>query len=489
MAGPRSFVVVIVVGLLLRLLAASAWSLDRLGGAGCDRAGVAPTPPLRFHLRRPSEEAAESAARDRLRLQTVHRSLGQTRGTRKKRGLGLGLVPRRAMAQEKEEKEESGLAMARLESGVSLGSGEYMADVFVGTPARHFSVILDTGSDLNWLQCAPCDDCFEQHGPLYDPALSSSYQPVRCDDPLCALVSSSAPRSGNGSCAYAYSYGDRSNTSGDLALETFTVNLTAGGAETRPRQRRVEGVVFGCGRRNRGLFRGAGGLLGLGRGPLSFFSQLRPVYGGVFSYCFVPRDSDLSVSSRLVFGEDRRLLARPGFNFTAFAANKSDTFYYVDVRGVKVGGRLLDVAPEVWALRADGGGGGTILDSGSTLSYLPEQAYRAIQRAVLEQVRYPVVEGLPVLSPCFDVAGAARVELPDLVIVFADGAEWRVPHDNYFVTLGGEGEAEVVCLAMLPTPTSSSFAILGNYLQQNFLVVYDVDRSRLGIAPADCAHL
>ncbi|KAI8554906.1 hypothetical protein RHMOL_Rhmol05G0133400 [Rhododendron molle] len=35
---------------------------------------------------------------------------------------------------------------ATLESGLSLGSGEYFMDVLVGTPPRHYSLILDTGS-------------------------------------------------------------------------------------------------------------------------------------------------------------------------------------------------------------------------------------------------------------------------------------------------------------------------------------------------------
>ncbi|KAI8551285.1 hypothetical protein RHMOL_Rhmol06G0173600 [Rhododendron molle] len=58
---------------------------------------------------------------------------------------------------------------ATLESGVSLGSGEYFMDVLVGTPPRHYSLSLDIGSDLNWIQCVPCYDRFEQNGPIIIP--------------------------------------------------------------------------------------------------------------------------------------------------------------------------------------------------------------------------------------------------------------------------------------------------------------------------------
>ncbi|KAJ6792035.1 uncharacterized protein M6B38_338800 [Iris pallida] len=127
-------------------------------------------------------------------------------------------------------------------------------DVFIGTPPRHFSLILDTGSDLNWLQCAPCRDCFPQRGPLYDPNLSSTYRNLTCRDHSCALVSPPPPDDDDTSpspcgrdddhdrtCQYFYWYGDQSNTTGDLAAEAFTVNLTAGNSHLQ-----VDGVVFGA---------------------------------------------------------------------------------------------------------------------------------------------------------------------------------------------------------------------------------------------------
>ena len=455
--------------------------------------------PLRIHMRHLSEVAAgdrkpvaasvaESALRDLHRIQTLHRRIADNLKQKKKKTTTWN----RSKPEEEEimgHNEMGGQLIATLESGLSLGSGEYLADVFVGTPARHFSVIVDTGSDLNWLQCIPCHDCYDQKGPLYDPTLSSSHRPVSCHDTRCLLVSDPAEpcRNHSQTCPYFYWYGDRSNTTGDLALESFTLNLTV---DSGKRHHRAEGVVFGCGHWNRGLFRGAAGLLGLGRGPLSFSSQLRPLNGGVFSYCLVDRNSDLSVSSKLVFGEDNSLAARPDLNFTAFAAGKedpTDTFYYVGVKAVKVGGRFVEIPEGTWELGPDGGGG-TIVDSGATLSYFTEPAYRAIREEFVAQVEkkgYPVVEGVPVLSPCFNMSGAGKTRLPEFGIVFEDGAEWNFPQENYFILLE---EGDVACLAVLGTP-SSSFSILGNYLQQNFHVIYDTSRSRLGFAPARCAEV
>ena len=452
--------------------------------------------PLRIHMRRLSEVAAgdrkpgaasvaESALWDLHRIQTLRRRIADSMKHKKK------TWNRRKPVEEEivEHEEIGGPLMAQLESGLALGSGEYLADIFVGTPARHFSVIVDTGSDLNWLQCVPCHDCYEQEGPLYDPSLSSSHRHVPCNDARCALVSDPAQPCRNHSqpCPYFYWYGDRSNTTGDLALESFTLSFPV---DSGTRHHRAEGVVFGCGHWNRGLFRGAAGLLGLGRGSLSFSSQLRPLSGGVFSYCLVDRNSDLSVSSKLVFGEENNLSALPDHNFTAFVAGKedpADTFYYLGIKAVKVGGRFGEIPPETWELGPDGGGG-TIIDSGTTLSYFTEPAYRAIRDEFVAQVNvkkgYPLVEGVPVLSPCFNVSGAGKNRLPEFGILFEDGAEWNFPQENYFILL----EGDVACLAVLGTP-SSSLSILGNYLQQNFHVVYDTARSRLGFARARCAEV
>ena len=121
--------------------------------------------------------------------------------------------------------------------------------------------------------------------------------------------------------------------------------------------------MFGCGHWNRGLFHGAAGLLGLGRGPLSFASQLQSLYGHSFSYCLVDRNSDANVCSKLIFGEDKDLLNHPNLNFTSLFSGKEnsvDTFYYVQIKSIIVGGEVLNIPEETWQLSADGSGGSVV---------------------------------------------------------------------------------------------------------------------------------
>ncbi|CAI8596474.1 unnamed protein product [Vicia faba] len=383
--------------------------------------------------------------------------------------------------------------VATLESGVSFGSGEYFIDVFIGTPPKHFSLILDTGSDLNWIQCVPCYACFDQNGPYYDPNDSFSFKNISCRDSRCQLVSSPSPdppqpceaEEESQVCPYFYWYGDSSNTTGDFAVETFTVNLTKPNGESDLKI--LENVMFGCGHWNRGLFRGASGLLGLGRGPLSFASQLRNLYGHSFSfsYCFVERNSNSSVSSKLIFGENKELLGNPNLNFTSFVGGKENTFYYVEIKSVMVGGEVLNIPQETWSLSGEGVGG-TIIDSGTTLTYFAEPAYEIIKEAFMKKIKgYEIVESLLPLKPCYNVSGIEEMELPEFGIMFSDGAVWDFPVENYFIQIESD---EVVCLAILGSP-KSALSIIGNYQQQNFNVLYDMKNSRLGYAPVKCTEV
>ncbi|TKY46775.1 Aspartic proteinase nepenthesin-2 [Spatholobus suberectus] len=443
----------------------------------------------------PKTSVVGSTVRDLKRIQTLHRRVIEKKNQ--------NTISRLEKAQEQSKKYYKpatapaappeyfpGQLVATLESGVSLGSGEYFMDVFVGTPPKHFSLILDTGSDLNWIQCVPCYACFEQNGPYYDPKDSSSFKNITCHDKRCQLVSSPDPpqpcKAESQSCPYYYWYGDSSNTTGDFALETFTVNLTT--PKGKPELRLVENVMFGCGHWNRGLFHGAAGLLGLGRGPLSFASQLQSLYGHSFSYCLVDRNSNSSVSSKLIFGEDKELLSHPNLNFTSFVGGKEnpvDTFYYVQIKSIMVGGEVLKIPEETWHLSAQGSGG-AIIDSGTTLTYFAEPAYEIIKEAFMRKIKgYPLVDSFPPLKPCYNVSGVEKMELPEFGILFADGAVWDFPVENYFIQIEPE---DVVCLAILGTPRSA-LSIIGNYQQQNFHILYDVKKSRLGYAPMKCADV
>ena len=488
----------------------STSACDPSASATTEHQQTSTKPAVKLHLKRRGsadskpkgkESVEESTYRDLIRIQTLDKRVTQNKNQNQNQNQNiLSRLVKEGVSKHYHEIKNaispapesfSDQLMAKVESGVSLGSGEYFMDVFIGTPPKHYSLILDTGSDLNWIQSLPCYDCFQQNGPYYDPKESQSFQNISCHDPRCQLVSPPDPPQActeeNQTCPYFYWYGDSSNTTGDFALETFTINLTAHTGKSEFRQ--LENMMFGSGHWNRGLFHGAAGLLGLGRGPLSFSSQLQSSYGHSFSYCLVDRNSDQNVSSKLIFGEDKGLLGHKELNFTSFVSGKDnpvETFYYIQIKSIIVGGEVLDIPQETWKLSSQGLGG-TIIDSGTTLSYFANPAYKIIEEAFVRKVKkYPIVaDYFPILHPCYNVSGVKDTELPTFGIEFVDGAIWNFPTENYFIRLDPE---EIVCLAMMEN-SRSAMSILGNYQQQNFHISYDTKRSRLGFAPANCAEL
>nr|XP_011459743.1 PREDICTED: protein ASPARTIC PROTEASE IN GUARD CELL 1-like [Fragaria vesca subsp. vesca] len=133
-------------------------------------------------------------------------------------------------------------------SGLSQGSGEYFTRIDDGSPPKYLYMVLDTGSDVVWLQCAPCKHCYSQTDPVFDPRKSSSFSSLPCSSPLYRHLDSPGCSSKSKTCLYQVSYGNDSFTFGDLSTETLTF-----------RRSKVPKVALGCGHDNEGLFVGAAG--------------------------------------------------------------------------------------------------------------------------------------------------------------------------------------------------------------------------------------
>lgn len=274
----------------------------------------------------------------------------------------------------------------------------------------------------------------------------------------------------SGTCQYQYSYGDQSNTNGDLALESISFN-DGGGTATVPN------FAFGCGTRNLGTFAGAGGLVGLGQGPLSLNSQLSSSFANKFSYCLVSLDS--KAASSLTFGA---VATAANIQYTPIVANpRHPTYYYMQLNGIEVGGQPLNLAPSVFAIDQSTGRGGTILDSGTTITMLTLPAYNAVLRAYQSMVPYPVIDGSSFgLDLCFNIAGVAEPRVPDMVFKF-QGADYQLLAENLFVIV--DAGLTTLCLAM---GGSQGFSIIGNIQQMNHLVIYDLQAKKIGFAVTQC---
>ncbi|XP_020151996.1 protein ASPARTIC PROTEASE IN GUARD CELL 1 [Aegilops tauschii subsp. strangulata] len=347
-------------------------------------------------------------------------------------------------------------------SGVGQGSGEYFSRVGVGRPARQLYMVLDTGSDVTWLQCQPCADCYAQSDPVYDPSVSASYAAVGCDSPRCRDLDAAACRNSTGSCLYEVAYGDGSYTVGDFATETLTLGDSAP----------VSNVAIGCGHDNEGLFVGAAGLLALGGGPLSFPSQISATS---FSYCLVDRDSPSS--STLQFGDAEQ----PAVTAPLLRSPRTNTFYYVGLSGISVGGQALSIPSSAFAMD-DAGSGGVIVDSGTAVTRLQSGAYAALREAFVQGTQsLPRASGISLFDTCYDLAGRQSVQVPAVALRFEGGGELKLPAKNYLIPVDGAG---TYCLAF--AGTSGAVSIIGNVQQQGVRVSFDTAKNTVGFTTDKC---
>nr|CAD1840237.1 unnamed protein product [Ananas comosus var. bracteatus] len=281
-----------------------------------------------------------------------------------------------------------------LNSGIRLQTLNYVAAVGIGGKAT--TVIVDTGSDLTWVQCKPCVSCYTQQDPLFDPSLSPSYRSVPCNATACSSSLQAATGTsgicGNDrtSCYYLVSYGDGSYTRGVLAQERISLGET-----------NVENFIFGCGRSNRGLFGGTSGLMGLGRTELSLVSQTTNQFGGVFSYCLPSRPYNSSGS--LVLGSDLSVYKNSTpISYTRMISDpEQQPFYFLNLTGLRVG------AVE---LRAPGFSNGKVLiDSGTVITRLAPSVYKALKDEFVRQfAAYPTAPGFSILDTCFNLSGMRK---------------------------------------------------------------------------------
>ncbi|MED6197115.1 Protein ASPARTIC PROTEASE IN GUARD CELL 2 [Stylosanthes scabra] len=349
-------------------------------------------------------------------------------------------------------------------SGMEQGSGEYFVRIGVGSPPRNQYVVIDSGSDIVWVQCQPCNKCYRQSDPVFDPSESSSYAGVSCGSSVCSRLENAGCHEGR--CRYEVSYGDGSYTKGTLALETLTFGRTV-----------IRNVAIGCGHSNQGMFVGAAGLLGLGGGPMSFVGQLGGQTGGAFSYCLVSRG--MGSSGSLEFGLESMPV---GASWVPLIHNpRAPSFYYIGLSGLGVGGLKVSISEDVFRL-TETGDGGVVMDTGTAVTRLPTAAYNAFRDAFIGQTtNLPRASGVSIFDTCYDLFGFVSVRVPTVSFYFSGGPILTLPARNFLIPVDDVG---TFCFAFAPSP--SGLSIIGNIQQEGIEISVDGANGYVGFGPNVC---
>ncbi|KAK4785709.1 hypothetical protein SAY86_002398 [Trapa natans] len=351
---------------------------------------------------------------------------------------------------------------------VTSNGGSYLMNISIGTPSFEIIAIADTGSDLIWTQCKPCTSCYKQVAPLFDPRESSTYSDISCSSSTCTSMSRTS--CDGKTCHYSYSYGDQSYTHGNVAVDTVSLASTSGRPVAFPK------TLIGCGHDNEGTFNEqTSGIVGLGGGPVSLISQMGKSVEGGFSYCLIPLGSD-TASSKLNFGTNAAVGGR-GTVSTPYTQDTQGTFYYLTLEGFTIGEtRIAYSRPSLAADAASEGN--IIIDSGTTLTYLPSDMLSQVSDEVSKLISLDPMSSPPQpFSLCYETTD--DIQVPTITVHFT-GANVELGPSNTFVKISDN----TVCFTFVSS--NLELAIYGNIAQSDFLVGYNLVKKTVSFKSVDC---
>ncbi|XWS56056.1 hypothetical protein CRYUN_Cryun09bG0054000 [Craigia yunnanensis] len=381
--------------------------------------------------------------------------------------------------------------------------GGYTISLSFGTPPQTLTFVMDTGSSLTWFPCTSrylCSQCAFPNLdptkiPTFVPKLSSSEKLIGCKNPKCSWLFGPDVESRCQDCEptsrnctqtcppYIIQYG-LGSTGGLLLVENLVFP-----------QKTFPDFLVGC-----SLFskRQPAGIAGFGRSPESLPSQL-----GLkkFSYCLVSRrfdDTGISSNMLLETGSGSSDAKTRGLSSTPFYKNQVVSnpvfkeFYYVTLRKIIVGDKQVKV-PYSFLVPGSDGNGGTVVDSGSTFTFMERPVFELVSKEFEKQMgnysRAREVETLSGLAPCFNISGYKSIKISELIFHFKGGAKMVLPLANYFSFVGDD---KVVCLMVVTDNVvdqgvrGGPAIILGSFQQQNYYIEFDLANERFGFAKQSC---
>ncbi|XP_017975337.1 PREDICTED: aspartic proteinase-like protein 2 isoform X2 [Theobroma cacao] len=366
-------------------------------------------------------------------------------------------------------------------SGRPDGVGLYYAKIGIGTPPKDYYVQVDTGSDIMWVNCIQCKECPKRSSlgidlTLYDIKDSATGKLVSCDQEFCYAING-GPLAGctaNMSCPYLEIYGDGSSTAGYFVKDIVLYDRVSGNLETSSAN---GSVIFGCGATQSGNLDSSNeealdGILGFGKSNSSMISQLASS-GNVkkmFAHCLD------GVNGGGIFAIGH--VVQPKVNMTPLVPNQPH--YNVNMTAVQVGHDFLNLTTDIFEA---GDRKGTIIDSGTTLAYLPDMVYEPL---ILSQQPSLKLQTVHDEYTCFQYSASLDEGFPNITFHFENSVILKVyPHEYLFPFNG------LWCVGWQNSGMQSrdrkNMTLLGDLVLSNKLVLYDLENQSIGWTEYNCS--
>lgn len=349
----------------------------------------------------------------------------------------------------------------------------YLMRLMIGTPPRPYWLSIDTGSDIVWVACNPCEPCFADRALIFDPSRSSSYDRQSCTTPQCAWVRGECDD--RDLCRFSSSYDDGSTIEGMLSSDTIVFDNSGG------RRASFSNIVFGCVHReitNFPRLLEQVGLIGLGPRGNSLVNQIGSAIDYKFAHCLPPVNGE--TDGWIKFGRDADgFSGESGVQVIPMGYGRAN-HYTLILQDISVDGDRVHIQwrPPRVPSRDDRS---FIVDSGSEWIYLARYAYDQVLddvRAAVEAEGFISGDGLL----CYHVDAEDPYDgFPDMTLHFI-AADWQLSPSHLF-QIPREG---IACLAVQPEEEEGQGGVIGGLAQQNMYIKFDNRWGLLSIAPADC---
>ncbi|XP_071723165.1 aspartic proteinase 36 [Rutidosis leptorrhynchoides] len=363
--------------------------------------------------------------------------------------------------------------------------GLYYAKIGIGTPSKDYYVQVDTGSDIMWVNCIQCKECPKKSSlgidlTLYNPKDSDTGRIVTCSQPFCYEVNGGTPYGcsmPNKTCTYLEIYGDGSSTAGTFVKDIVQYARVSGDLETSSANGTV---MFGCGATQSGDLSSSSdeavdGILGFGKSNTSMISQLASSgkVKKMFAHCLD------GVNGGGIFAIGH--VVQPKVNMTSLVPDQPH--YNINMTAVQVGNETLNLPEGVFEA---GEQKGAIIDSGTTLVYLPEVVYEPLLSKILSQhpnLKFHTVEED---YNCFQYSGSVDDAFPNVTFHFDNSVYMKVPPHEYLFPYEG-----LWCIGWQNSGTQSrdrrNMTLLGDLVLSNKLVLYDLENQVVGWTEYNCS--
>ncbi|PUZ46604.1 hypothetical protein GQ55_7G094000 [Panicum hallii var. hallii] len=367
--------------------------------------------------------------------------------------------------------------------GLPTDTGLYFTEINLGTPPKHYFLQVDTGSDILWVNCITCDECPRKSGlgldlTLYDPKASSTGSTVLCDQEFCAATyGGKLPGcSSNVPCEYKVMYGDGSSTTGFFVTDALQFDQVTGDGQTKPGN---ASVTFGCGAQQGGDLgtsnQALDGIIGFGQANTSMLSQLAAAgkVKKVFAHCLdIVQGGGIFAIGNVV---------QPKVKTTPLVPDMPH--FNVNLKSVDVDGTTLELPANIFET---GDKKGTIIDSGTTLTYLPELVFKEVMLAVFKKHQDITFRNVQEFL-CFQYSGSVDDGFPTITFHFEDDLALHVYPHEYFFANGND----MYCVGFQNGGSQSKdgkdIVLMGDLVLSNKLVVYDLENQVIGWTDYNCS--